>query len=145
MPKKTMLLLLIISFAFNLAFLGTYLVRRVDPTFGPFQPDHNRPKLTPGTHEKFMECRDELVERKHAYSEARRRFFLSLINSDLDDNQLKAKLDTLIAKQCIMEKEIGLSFIKLKKEMTTDEAKRFFLHDLRPNNMRSGHMRGRKR
>ena len=44
-----------------------------------------------------------------------------------------------------MEKEIGLSFIKLRKEMTAEEARMFFRQDLKTkkNLLESG--RGRKK
>jgi len=130
MSKKTIIILFIISLAFNLAFFGTFLIHRVN--FGPgiHAPIHGRPKLPKHCREDFRELRKEMGEKHREYFKARRQFILSLLEEDLNEEQVLKKLENAIEKQTIKEREIGLSFIKLRKEMTAEEAKKFFRRDL---------------
>jgi len=131
MSKKTILILLIVSLAFNLAFFGTFLIHRVN--FGPGiqGPIHGRPKLPKQSREDFRKFRKEMDEKHREYFKARRQFILSLMEKDIDEEQLLGRLNNAIDKQTSMDKKIGLSFIKLRKEMTAEEARKFFRRDLK--------------
>lgn len=131
MSKKTILILLIISLAFNLAFLGTFLYHRVNFCPGLQRPIHGRPKLPIHCRENFRELRKEVGEKHRDYFVARRQFILSLLEKDINEEQVLKRLENAIEKQTIKEKEIGLSFIKLRKEMTAEEARMFFRQDLK--------------
>ena len=145
MSKKTILILLIVSLAFNFAFLGTFLYHRVN--FGPGMPGpiHGRPKLPIHCREDFRELRNEMGEKHRDYFTARRQFILSLLEEDLNEEQVLKRLENAIEKQTIKEREIGLSFIKLRKEMTVEEARMFFHHDLKIKEKQSEQGRGRKK
>jgi len=145
MSKKTILILLIVSLAFNFAFLGTFLYHRVNFRPGLNGPIHGRPKLPIHCREDFREFRKEMGEKHRDYFAARRQFILSLLEEDPNEEQILERLNNAIDKQFIMEKEIGLSFIKLRKEMTAEEARMFFRQDLKTkkNLLESG--RGRKK
>ena len=84
-------------------------------------------------------------EKHHDYFTARRQFILSLLEEDLNEEQVLIKLENAIEKQTIKEREIGLSFIKLRKEMTAEEAKKFFRRDLKAKEMPQEGKRGRKK
>ena len=145
MSKKTIVILFIISLAFNLAFFGTFLIHRVN--FGPGiqGPIHGRPKLPKHCREDFRELRKEMGEKHREYFKARRQFILSLLEEDLNEEQVLKKLENAIEKQTIKEKEIGLSFIKLRKEMTAEEARKFFRRDLETKEIPQEPKRGRKK
>ena len=145
MSKKTILILLIVSLAFNFAFLGTFLYHRVN--FGPgiHAPIHRRPKLPIHCREDFRKLRNEMGKKHHDYFTARRQFILSLLEEDLNEEQVLNKLENAIEKQTIKEREIGLSFIKLRKEMTAEEAKKFFRRDLKAKEMPQEAKRGREK
>ena len=145
MSKKTVLILLIISLAFNFAFFGTFLYHRVN--FRPGLPGaiHGRPKLPIHCREDFRELRKEMGEKHRDYFVARRQFILSLLEEDLNEEQVLKRLENAIEKQTIKEKEIGLSFIKLRKEMTAEEARMFFRQDLKAKeNLQEPRRGGRK-
>ena len=131
MSKKMIFTILIISLAFNLAFLGTFLYHRVNFHPGLQRPIHGKPKLPILFREDFRKLKKEMDERHQDYFIARRQFILSLLEEDLNEEQLLERLKNAIEKQTIMEKEIGLSFIKLRKEITAEEARMFFRHDLK--------------
>lgn len=145
MSKKTVLILLIISLVFNFAFFGTFLYHRVN--FRPGLPGaiHGRPKLPIHCREDFRELRKEMGEKHRDYFIARRQFILSLLEEDLNEEQVIKKLENAIEKQTIKEKEIGLSFIKLRKEMTAEEARMFFRQDLKIKEGLQEAGRGRKK
>ena len=145
MSKKTILILLIVSLAFNFAFFGTFLYHRVN--FGPgiHAPIHGRPKLPIHCREDFRKLRNEMGEKHHDYFTARRQFILSLLEEDLNEEQVLIKLENAIEKQTIKEREIGLSFIKLRKEMTAEEARKFFRRDLKAKEMPQEAKRGREK
>jgi uncharacterized membrane protein len=131
MSKKTISILLILSLAFNFAFFGTFLYHRVN--FGPgiHGPIHGRSKLPKHCREDFRELRKEMGEKHREYFKARRQFIISLLEEDLNEEEVLKRLENAIEKQTIKEKEIGLSFIKLRKEMTAEEARMFFRKDLK--------------
>ncbi len=145
MSKKTILILLIVSLAFNLAFFGTYLMHRVIPHPGLQGPIHGRPKLPVQCRENFRKSRKDIGEKHRDYFVARRQFILSLLEKDLNEEQVLKRLENAIEKQTIKEREIGLSFIKLRKEMTAEEARMFFHQDLKAKeNLREPRRGGRK-
>ena len=145
MSKKTILILLIVSLAFNFAFFGTFLYHRVN--FGPgiHAPIHGRPKLPKHCREDFREFRKEMGEKHRDYFIARRQFILSLLEEDLNEEEVLKRLENAIEKQTIKEKEIGLSFIKLRKEMTAKEARMFFRQDLKVKERQLEQGEGRKK
>ena len=145
MSKKMIFTILIISLAFNLAFLGTFLYHRVNFRPGLQGPIYGRPKLPIHCRENFRELRKEMGEKHNDYFVARRQFILSLLEKNLNEEQVLKRLENAIEKQMIKEKEIGLSFIKLRKEMTAEEAKMFFRHDLKTKeNLQEPKRGGRK-
>ena len=115
--------------------------------FGPGiqGPIHGKPKLPKHCREDFRELRKEMGEKHREYFIARRQFILSLLEEDLNEEEVLKRLENAIEKQTIKEKEIGLSFIQLRKEMTAEEAKKFFRRDLetKENQLEPG--RGRKK
>ncbi len=145
MSKKTILILFIVSLAFNFAFFGTYIMHRVIPHPGLNNPIMRRPKLPIHCREDFRELRKKMGEKHRDYFKARREFILSLMEEDLNEEQILERLNNAVEKQTTMEKEIGLSFIKLRKEMTPEEAKMFFRHDLKAKEKPQELMRGRKK
>ena len=145
MSKKTIIILFIISLAFNLAFFGTFLIHRVN--FGPGiqGPIHGRPKLPKHCREDFRELRKEMGEKHREYFKARKQFILSLLEENLNEEKVLKKLENAIEKQRIKEREIGLSFIKLRKEMTAEEARMFFHQDLKAKEIPQEAKRGREK
>ncbi|MEA2096251.1 MAG: hypothetical protein U9P73_06130 [Candidatus Cloacimonadota bacterium] len=145
MSKKTILIILIVSLAFNFAFFGTFLFHRVN--FGPgiHGPIHGRPKLPIHCREDFRELRKKMGEKHRDYFVARRQFILSLLEKDLNEEQVLKRLENAIEKQMIKEKEIGLSFIKLRKEMTAEEARLFFRRDLEAKEDKQKPRRGERK
>ena len=145
MSKKMIFTILIISLAFNLAFLGTFRYHRVNFHPGLQGSIHGKPKLPIHCREDFREFRKEMGEKHRDYFIARRQFILSLLEEDLNEEEVLKRLENAIEKQTMKEKEIGLSFIKLRKEMTAKEARMFFRQDLKVKERQLGQGEGRKK
>ena len=145
MSKKMIFTILIISLAFNLAFLGTFLYHRVNVRPGLQGSIHGKPKLPIHCREDFREFRKEMGEKHRDYFIARRQFILSLLEENLNEEEVLKRLENAIEKQTIKEKEIGLSFIKLRKEMTAKEARMFFRQDLKVKERQLEQGEGRKK
>ena len=123
MRTKTLNIILVISLAFNIAFLGGSIYRHL--TFRRFKPVHQR--IHNEKVEEFInrkrEQRKMLVQDFHI---AKDKFMQALSKDEIDEAELLAIIDTLVFKQGMMEKEIGSSMIELRKEMTPQEARQVF-------------------
>lgn len=125
MSKKTLLVIVIISLAFNSAFFGVFIYRRVllhnrhlqDPRF------HHIP---PQCRERFLEDRESMLPLKVEFELSKKRFMRTLMNEEFDRELLEKKLKETIDRQVRMEHEMGQLLIKLRSEMTPEESQGFF-------------------
>ncbi|MCK4653651.1 MAG: hypothetical protein KAU01_04325, partial [Candidatus Cloacimonetes bacterium] len=79
----------------------------------------------------FMQCKKEFMEG----------LMTETFNSELLDRKLKETLE----KQMLMEHELGALLIRLRSEMTPEEAKRFFKPEfLKNRNIRNKMFKRRK-
>lgn len=131
MSKRSVVIILIISLVFNLAFIGTFLRHRVLMPKDRPGPEMGRPKLPIHVRKDFREIRQKMGDKHKEYFQARREFILSLLEEKPDEEQILKKLDEAIKKQTKVEREIGLSFMELRKKMSSEEARNFFKKDIR--------------
>ena len=125
MSKKILFVVLIISLAFNIAFLGVFIYRRVllsdrhrlSPRFHDI-PNHCR--------EEFLEERERMLPLKMEFELSKKRFMRSLTNEEFDRELLEKKLKETIDRQIRMEHEMGQLLIKLRSEMSLEEIQDFF-------------------
>ena len=123
MKNHTIKILLIISLAFNIAFLGGGIFRSIK--FRKLAPIHKRVK-----NEKvrdFMERRKEIGSPlMQDFHKAKDTFMKALTKPEIDDAEMQILIDELIAKQNAMEREIGNSMIELRQQLSDQEAKEIF-------------------
>ena len=123
MKNHTIKILLIISLAFNIAFLGGGIFRSIK--FRKLAPIHKRVK-----NEKirdFIERRKEIGSPlMRDFQEAKNTFMKALTKPEIDDAEMQILIDELIAKQNAMEREIGNSMIELRQQLSDQEAKEIF-------------------
>ena len=125
MSKKTLFAIVIISLAFNLAFFGVFIYRRVllherhlpDPRFHHIPPQYRK---------GFLEDRESIIPFKVEFEFSKRRFMRTLMNEEFDRELLEKKLKETIGRQVRMEHEMGQLLIKLRSEMTPEESQGFF-------------------
>ena len=125
MSKKILFVVLIISLAFNIAFLGVFIYRRVLLSDRSFPPPrfHNIP---PHCREEFIEERERMLPLKMEFELSKKRFMRSLTNEEFDRELLEKKLQETIDRQIRMEYEMGQLLIKLRSELSQEEIQNFF-------------------
>jgi hypothetical protein len=141
MNKKTLYILLLISLAFNLSFVGSYLYWthnyhrqfamskdcKVACDTPPPPPDHGFGR---GYHNSgrpmMMGNREAMRPYQEAFRAKRREFFMALQQPKVDEALLKQKLEASLQAHNNQEKEIGLKLIALRKTMSAEEANVFF-------------------
>lgn len=123
MKNRTVKVLLFISLAFNIAFLGGGILRFIQMRKLP--PIHKRIK-----NEKvrnFMQQRKEIGgPLQQEFHQAKDDFMIALSRENFDEKILSAKVDSLIAKQIKLEKAISKSMIELRQQLSPEEAKEVF-------------------
>ena len=122
MSKRTLIIIVIISLAFNLAFIGTFgliqLRRRsfLKHKFGP----------PPELREHFRNRKEHIASFRHDFHQSKIDFIEELKKPDFNEELLYMMLKNAIEKQTAMEIELGKSLIELRKEMSFEEARKFF-------------------
>ena len=122
MSKRTLIIIVIISLAFNLAFIGTFgliqLRRRsfLKHKFGP----------PPELREHFRNRKKHVASFQHDFHQSKMAFIEELKKPDFNEELLNMMMKNAIEKQTAMEIELGKSLIELRKEMSFEEAQRFF-------------------
>jgi len=67
-----------------------------------------------------------MFEQRREYLKLRREFLKMLQSPNIDEKELQKKLDEILDKEIQMERNLGKNFIKLRKNMSNQEAKIFF-------------------
>lgn len=123
-------ILLISSLVFNLTIVGIF-------GFNYFKSDcktYYKPKTEQG--ELIIKRRrDEIRNLRKDMMETRRGFF-ELLKAGASDEVLNRQVELIIQKQILMEKEIANHLIELRKNMTNEEANRFFERETAKRNNR---------
>ena len=130
MSKKILFIVLIISLAFNIAFLGVFIYRRVllSDMHHPPPRFHDIP---PHCREEFLEERERMLPLKMEFELSKKRFMRSLTNEEFDRKLLEKKLKETIDRQIRMEHEMGQLLIKLRSELSPEEIQDFFRPEIR--------------
>ncbi|MCF7792892.1 MAG: hypothetical protein K9N09_02915 [Candidatus Cloacimonetes bacterium] len=124
MQTRNIKYLLLISLAFNLAFLGGFAYRFF---FAPFPRAAIHPhEMRPPARQFFYEKRDELQVCGREFTESKKDFLKSLVAPDFQEEKALEMMRISVEKHMEMETEIGKSMIELRKKMSAEEAKRIF-------------------
>ena len=133
MSNRTLGILVIISLSFNLAFLSMFFFHLLR---GPLPPGIGHDfKIPPRFRDYFIDSREDIKPLRHDFENSRKDFMIALSDPEFDENRLLDMLDLAVDRQMIMEKELGIKLIQLRKQMTPNEAEKFFgnPHPLREN------------
>ena len=144
MSKKVLSILLIISLAFNMAVIGGFIYRQL--FFLRFHPKCPANQHIP-THfrEEFEITRERIHPFRQDFMQCKKEFMEGLMNKDFNLELLDRKLKETLEKQMRMEHELGALLIRLRSEMSPEEAKRFFKPEfLKNRNIRDKMFKRRK-
>ncbi|MHA1888084.1 MAG: hypothetical protein DRH79_04045 [Candidatus Cloacimonadota bacterium] len=123
MKNRTIKILLFVSLAFNIAFLGGGVFRFMQ--MRKFHSIHKRIKNEKARN--FMQQRKEMGgPLLREFHQAKDDFMKALAQENINEEMLLVKVDSLIAKQIAMEREISKSMIELRRQLSPEEAKDVF-------------------
>lgn len=128
MKNSTYKILLAISIIFNIAFIGNVIYHKYIKK-NPYEKMIHENNLPHNDMMRFH--RAEMVRDRRNYVEKRREFIEMLMAPNFDEKALEKKLNLTIDKEKKMERKMGEHLIELRKNMTPEEAKRFFRRILR--------------
>jgi len=107
--KKYSYLILIISLAFNLAFLGMFIWHRINRPQPPF----------PGGERQFKENlendRTEMEPLRQGFMQERDKFMKYLSKDEFEESVADSLLDNMLEKQSLLERRFGKKIIERRK------------------------------
>ena len=122
MKQKSMNILIIISMAFNIAFVGSFFYHKIK--FGGHPgPMMDHPEPPPRFRDKFKNVMEEVRPEQKEFMEASKEFFIMLTSDEFEDKKAIKLMDEMIAKQMEMERKIGKGTISMLSEMNPEELK----------------------
>ncbi|HPV14126.1 MAG TPA: hypothetical protein PL126_00585 [Candidatus Cloacimonadota bacterium] len=129
MNRRWLITLLLISLAFNLAVLGSYLYFRSTHDFGHrnrwnrYAPALRRDNPGPGYNPAFSDTTRALWRE---FSEIKAEFMKELAKDPLDMDALDDLLARTLANQAILENHMAERLIRHRLSLTPEEAKEFY-------------------
>jgi len=125
MYKRNFKILLIISLAFNIAFIGfsTFRYLTIKRILGSEKIFHNIPH---NIKDRFQKNKEEIGSVRDEIAVVRHDFMVELRKEDFNKDNLNVKLANILIKQNEMERILGNNLIELREEMTPEQAEKFF-------------------
>jgi len=124
MKQKTMNILIFISLAFNIAFVGSFFYHTI--RFRGHRGAMMEHPAPPRFRAKFKDLMDEVNPERQEFMDASRVFFMMLTSEEFEEEKAFEQLNEMIHKQMEMERKIGKGIISFQSEMSKEE-----LHDAR--------------
>ncbi len=132
MSKRWLLILLLISFAFNLAVLGSFIYIRVFFAHR-FCPPPPPPHLSQGRPDMpFREMWDRLPDDENLpllhkeFRDGKIKLMTELAKDPINEENIKHILEQSLISQSALERKLADRLILLRKSMTAEEAKEYF-------------------
>lgn len=127
MRQRTINILVFISLAFNLAFVGMFLYHRIHFERGrpPFSDRHAAP---PFFKDNFRDVMKECEAERREFHQASRKFFIMLTSDDMDDEILRTQLDSVLTSQFKFQQKMGEGMIQTHHKLSPkqlEEAREF--------------------
>lgn len=132
MSNRTLTILVIISLAFNIAFLGGFIYMRIKGPGTPPPPFFPRQKQS-RINQMFFEKREIIKSLTDQNHNDKLSFFKELASENCDNKTLNSKLDKSLQSQYELDKEIGDNLIKLRSNLNPEEAEKIFGNMIRNN------------
>ena len=125
MQKRNVQILLIVSLAFNLAFIGfgTFRYLRIRRYSDPRVLFRHAPQEIK---DHFREHREIIDPIRDEIELIRAQFINELKKPDFNEEHLQEKLDQYLTKQAELERIMGNNFIEIRKKLTAEQVEEFF-------------------
>jgi hypothetical protein len=147
MSKHWIVILLLISLAFNLAVLGMFLYMKVyhQPPFNPAEMQGHRQwgemdrlDKYPGRHwpDSLFENKDEIKVLREAFRQSRKDFIETMNTENFNEPAARIAMEKSLKAQEILEKKLGESLIDVRTKMSPEDSKKFFKEWMKRRNHR---------
>lgn len=126
MSKRWLTVLLLVSFSFNLAVIGSVLYLRFTmPCPPPFRNDRRMP---PPPHMKpFVDRDSEIVQLRERFDGTKASLMQELSKNPVDEQKVKEIIDSSLVAQNALERRIGEKILAYRKTLSPEEAREHFL------------------
>lgn len=138
MSKRWLIALLLISFSFNLAVIGSAVYLRlimpcpVEP-FPHGQGPERRPQMD--REHGFMRNDPEVMNLRYKFDDTKVNLMQELAQDPVNEAKVNAIIDSSLVYQNILEHKLGQKILAYRKTMSAAEAREHFLS--RANNLRN--------
>ena len=137
MSKHLLIILLIVSLAFNLAVAGMFLYTSIyhrppfyPPGIGMMGPgDHHKPwfhKKDRDEHNPFLKESDEIRKLREDFMQKRMNFMHVMMQEGFVDSAAVAAMESSLKAQEVLERKLGAALIEMRSKMNDDEAREYF-------------------
>lgn len=125
MSNKSLTILVLISLAFNIAFLLGFIYTRLA---GPIVPPKDKPPIiNPHAVMEHLKIRKEqFKDMAMSHQKAQMDFYDELSNKEYDEDKLLMKLKTALDLQRTLDLEVGRSLIRYRANLTPEQAEKTF-------------------
>lgn len=143
MSKRTLSLLLAISLAFNLAFLGSIIYlhlrapRRRPIPFTPVK------RVELPSHIGDVRDNPEIRQMRSQFDRIRVNLMEELAKETVDETRVLTIIDSSLAAQEELEQSLGQNLLEIRKQMSSEEAEEYFQAQARRMELRSQHINRR--
>lgn len=139
MSKRWLIALLLISFSFNLAVLGSFLYFRLAAPcpFNP-TPDGNHRMIPPHDRRPFGDNDKDITELRKQFDNTKESLMQELSKDPVNEARVQEIIDSSLVTQNELERRLGSKILAYRKTMNAEEAREHFLR-------RAEHMRKRSR
>ncbi len=137
MSKRLLVILLLVSFAFNLAVAGVFFWMTVfrpwiypcGRAIPPRCPPHHEmpfPGMHHEMHGKFGQFREQMRPYRQNFAECRHDFLHCLANEPFVEKDARAALEKSLKAHEELERNLGNRMIEIRKKMSAEDAKIYF-------------------
>lgn len=133
MNKRLLLILLLVSAAFNLAVIGSFIYLRFCfpgraclPPPPPPHAMHGRPGFPGNEMWDRLPMDDDLMVLRRAFKGNKIELMQELAKDPIDEEKINTLLENSLINQTALERRLGIRLLELRKTMTAEEALEFF-------------------
>ncbi|MBN2461611.1 MAG: hypothetical protein JXB60_08385 [Candidatus Cloacimonetes bacterium] len=125
MSIKALTILVIISLAFNVAFLAVFVFHQFR-SCPPFLRNHEKLEYFPRLREYMQKTREVITPLREEFEQFRQEFIDELSQKEISEENLRNNLERTLEKQMTMEKQLGERLIEIRLKLSPEEAELFF-------------------
>ncbi len=128
MSKRWLIILLLVSFSFNLAVVGSIIYLRLTVPCPPPYHSTGRPQMMPPQHmQAFLGNDDEIRHLRNKFDSTKVNLMQELAKDPINNQKVSEIIDSSLVAQNELERRLGQKIVAYRKTMTPEEARVHFL------------------